>query len=41
VPGWWPWQGQARALARQAITAANPEAEVETINRENFGDFIG
>jgi len=35
------WQGQARAAARQAFTAAYPEAQVETITRENFRDFVG
>jgi hypothetical protein len=35
------WQGQARAATRQAFTAAYPESQVETINRENFTDFIG
>jgi hypothetical protein len=35
------WQGQARAQARQAFIAAYPEAQLETITRENFADFIG
>lgn len=35
------WQGQVRAAARQAFTAAYPEAQVETITRENFRDFVG
>lgn len=35
------WRGQARAAARQAFTAAYPEAQVETITRENFRDFVG
>lgn len=34
------WQGQAREAARQAFTAAYPEAQVETINRDNFDAFL-
>lgn len=34
------WQGQARGAARQAFTAAYPEAQVETINRDNFDAFL-
>lgn len=35
------WQGQVRAAARQEFLTAYPDAEVTTITRENFTDFIG
>ena len=35
------WQGQVRAATQQEFTAAYPGAEVATITRENFTDFIG
>lgn len=35
------WQGQVRSAARQEFMTAYPDAEVTTITRENFTDFIG
>ncbi len=35
------WQGQVRQATRQEFMAAYPDAEVTTITRENFSDFIG
>jgi len=35
------WQGQVRPAARQEFMTAYPGAEVMTITRENFTDFIG
>jgi len=34
------WQGQVRQATRQEFMAAYPDAEVTTVTRENFTDFI-
>jgi hypothetical protein len=34
------WQGQVRPAARQEFLAAYPDAEVATITREDFADFL-
>ena len=34
------WQGQVRDATQRAFLAAYPDAEVTTITRENFTDFL-
>jgi hypothetical protein len=34
------WQGQMREATRREFTAAYPNAEVATITRDNYQDFL-